>query len=100
MKMLPAVGTFERMYSQLQAYGGNIQSLQDQKNKLISHLYDKQLTPEEMNGLSPAQQAELLTGSDEQKRKEQLIVLTAVGGAAVVISALFIIGSMKADKNV
>ncbi len=44
-------------------------------------------------------QADALAEPSEQKRKEQMIVLTAVGGAAVVISALFILGSIKAGRE-
>lgn len=43
------------------------------------------------------QQVDALVKPDDERRKEQLIVLTAVGGAALVISALFIVGAMKRE---
>ncbi len=44
-------------------------------------------------------QAEALTSPDEAKRKEQVIILSAVGGAAILISALFILGATKAGRE-
>lgn len=44
-------------------------------------------------------QADALSAPGEAQRKEQLIVLAAVGGAAVLISAMFIMASAKANKE-
>ncbi len=44
-------------------------------------------------------QADALTNPAEEKRKEQMIVLFAVGGAALVISGLFIMGAVKNKRG-
>lgn len=44
-------------------------------------------------------QADALTAPSEEKRKEQIIVLSAVGGAAVLIAAIFIMGAVKSRKS-
>lgn len=44
-------------------------------------------------------QADALIQPAQEKRNQQLIVLSAVGGAALLISALFVIGAVKAKRS-
>ncbi len=42
-----------------------------------------------------AQQAEALVSASNKKRQDQMLALMAVGGAAVLISGIFIFGAVK-----
>ncbi len=44
-------------------------------------------------------QVQALVEPSEAKHKEQVIVLAAVGGAAVIISALLIMGAVKTSRS-
>lgn len=51
---------FGAAYGQLMGQAQNLQKLQDQRNLLVQHLYDRQLTPDEIQKLSPAAQQAVL----------------------------------------
>lgn len=62
----PQIGSqtaFNLVFGQLMGHATKLQGLQDQKNKLLLQLYDRQLTPEELRTLSPSQQQAIREGN-------------------------------------
>lgn len=62
----PQIGSqtaFNLVFGQMMGHATKLQGLQDQKNKLLLQLYDRQLTPEELRTLSPTQQQAIREGN-------------------------------------